>query len=73
MTQSEKLFLRKLGLHLRKLREQKGWTLEEAEDHGWPSWRHLQQIETGKKNITVLTLKRLADLYTCDLRALISL
>lgn len=54
--------LKKLGAKLRKIRLAKGWTLEEAEEHGWPNWRHLQKIETGK-NLTVVTLKKLSDLY----------
>ena len=51
-----------LGLKIRSLRNQRGWTLEETEAHGWPSWRHLQKIEAGK-NITVHTLINLANLF----------
>lgn len=54
--------LKKLGLRLRQIREKKNWTLEDAEEHGWPSWQHLQKVESGK-NITVLTLLRLCKLY----------
>ncbi len=55
-------YLKKLGLRLREIRMQKGWTLEETEEHGWPSWRHLQKIESGK-NITLSTLFRLSLVY----------
>lgn len=54
--------LKKVGARLREIRLEKGWTLEETEEHGWPNWRHLQKIETGNKNITVITLRKLADL-----------
>lgn len=54
--------LKKLGARLRDIRLAKGWTLEDAEEHGWPNWRHLQKIETGK-NLTVVTLCKIADLY----------
>lgn len=54
--------LKRFGLKMREIRTKKGWTLEEAESHGWPSWRHLQKIEAGK-NITLATLFRLAKLY----------
>lgn len=54
--------LKKLGLKLRAIREKKGWTLEDAEEHGYKSWQHLQKLESGK-NITVLTLMRLSKLY----------
>lgn len=59
---AEEKFLKAVGLKLRELRNEKGWTLEATEEHGWPSWRHLQKIEAGK-NITLKTLHRLAVLY----------
>lgn len=59
---TEKVFLKALGARLREIRLQKGWTLEEAEEHGWPNWRHLQKIESGK-NFTITTLKKLSKLY----------
>jgi transcriptional regulator with XRE-family HTH domain len=51
-----------LGLRVRELRNKKGWTLEECEEHGWLNWRHLQAIESGK-NITIHTLVNLANLF----------
>ncbi len=64
-------FLKKLGQRLREIRTSKGWTLEQAEEYGWPNWRHLQKIETGK-NVTILTLKRLCDLYKVDAHAVLA-
>lgn len=58
----EELFLINLGKRLREIRESRSWTLEDTEEHGWTSWRHLQRVETGK-NVTVLTIQRLAKLY----------
>ena len=66
--QDEK-FLKEFGLRLRQLRTDKGWTLEETEAHGWPSWRHLQKIEAGK-NITLLTIRKLSKLYGLPLSEL---
>jgi len=63
MPTSNENYLKNLGLKLRRIRDSKGWTLEQTEEHGWPSWRHLQQIETGKKRISVITLRKLAFLY----------
>jgi transcriptional regulator with XRE-family HTH domain len=51
-----------LGLRIRKLRKERGWTLEECEQHGWKNWRHLQTIENGK-NITVYTLVNVSNLF----------
>lgn len=56
-----KASLKKVGAKIRQLRQQHGWTLEETEEHGWPSWRHLQKIEAGK-NITLVTLFSVAKL-----------
>lgn len=63
LTSNDRIFLKKLGARLRKLRQERGWTLEQTEEHGWPDWTHLQKIEAGK-NITVVTLRRIAKLYT---------
>jgi transcriptional regulator with XRE-family HTH domain len=55
--------LKKFGLQLRKFREQRDWTLENAEDHGFSSWRYLQRLEAGKHNISLLTLIEIGKLY----------
>lgn len=62
ITPADRAFLRRLGARIRKLRLERGWTLEEAEEHGWPDWTHLQKVESGK-NITVVTFRRIAKLY----------
>ena len=58
-------FLAKVGANVRRIRNERGWTLEETEEHGWPSWQHLQQIESGK-NITMATLWNVAKLLKVD-------
>lgn len=65
----EKL-IKKLGIKLREIRNSKGWTLEETENQGWPNWRHLQKIESGK-NITLATLIKISNLYSIKLSELI--
>ena len=60
---NEKRILKKLGMKIRKLRNDHEWTLEMAEQHGgYPSWRHLQRVEIGK-NFTIVTLLRVSSLY----------
>jgi transcriptional regulator with XRE-family HTH domain len=66
---AEDKIVRSLGAKLRQIRERKGWTLEETEEHGWTSWRHLQRIESGK-NVTLTTLYRLTRLYGISLEYL---
>lgn len=51
-----------LRLKIRKLRQDRKWTLEKAEEMGFPSWRHLQRIESGA-NFTILTLWKICRLF----------
>ena len=62
-TKEDKSLLLKFGARLRKIRESKGWTLEYTEERGWEHWQYLQQIETGKKDVGLITLKKLSHLY----------
>ncbi len=49
-----------LGLRLRRLRETEGWTLEQASERCELDLKHLQKIESGQLNVTLVTLVRLA-------------
>ena len=66
----DKKYLRRLGARIRDLRIERGWTLEGTEDRGWSNWTHLQRIEAGK-NITVVTLRKVAQLYKISLSELL--
>ncbi|MDZ4660757.1 MAG: helix-turn-helix transcriptional regulator [Pseudomonadota bacterium] len=70
ISKEDSKFLKGLGLRLRQLREARGWTLEETEEHGWSSWRHLQRVESGK-NVTLVTIKKLSKLYKISLSQLL--
>lgn len=52
-----------LGTKLKEIRQKKGWTLEDCEERGYPSWRHLRDVEAGNKNVSLSTILRLANLY----------
>ena len=65
VTAEEKKYLKRVGTKIRGLRIAKDWTLEDVEEHGWNNWQHLQKIEAGK-NITLVTLRRVAQLYKLD-------
>lgn len=58
-----------IGLKIRQLRNEKGWTLEQCEEHGWPNWRYLQAIESGQ-NVTSRTLAAIANLFGISLSEL---
>lgn len=51
---------RALGLRLRRLREVHGWTLEQTAERCDLDLKHLQKIESGQLNVTLVTLVRLA-------------
>jgi|SRR5581483_2386585 len=51
---------RALGLHVRQLRHERGWTLEKAAEHAQLDLKHLQKIEAGQLNLTLVTLARIA-------------
>ena len=62
MSAEDVRFLKKVGSRIRSIRNEKGWTLEQVEEHGWKDWTHLQKIESGK-NITIVTLRRVGQLF----------
>lgn len=46
---------------MRALREARRWTLEKAAEAMNLDLKHLQKIEAGKLNVTLVTLVRIAD------------
>jgi len=50
-----------LGKRVRKLRESRDWTLERAAEAMNLDLKHLQKIEAGKLNVTLVTLVRIAE------------
>jgi transcriptional regulator with XRE-family HTH domain len=58
-----KAYYKSLGLRLRALRNKCELTLEETEERGVKSWKHLQRIESGDANITIETLLLLSHIY----------
>jgi transcriptional regulator with XRE-family HTH domain len=62
----DKKKLKAFGLKIREIRESKGWTLENTEDHGWSNWQHLQKIESGK-NVTLATVFKVCEVFNIKL------
>ena len=50
-----------LGRRVRERRESRGWTLEKAAESMNLDLKHLQKIEAGKLNVTLVTLVRIAE------------
>jgi transcriptional regulator with XRE-family HTH domain len=59
-----------LGARTRALRNAEGWTLEEAGERCQIEWKHLQRLEKGALNLTLVTLVRLAVGFRIELEAL---
>lgn len=50
-----------LGLRVRSLRQERGWTLEKAAERMQLELSHLQRVEAAALNVTLVTLVRIAD------------
>jgi transcriptional regulator with XRE-family HTH domain len=50
-----------LGLRVRALRQQRGWTLEHAAEQMQLELSHLQRVEAAALNVTFVTLVRIAE------------
>lgn len=51
------------GKHLRKLREEKGWTQEELADKAGMHFTYIGQIERGIRNPSLVNLEKLAKAF----------
>lgn len=56
-----------IGQRLRALRKARGLTLEKAAELADMDYQHIQKIEAGKLNVTLVTFVRLAEALGVDL------
>ncbi len=61
-----------LGKKVRQLRQEREWTLEETADRANLDWKHLQKVEAGLLNVTLVTLDRLAFAFKVTVAELFS-
>jgi transcriptional regulator with XRE-family HTH domain len=54
---------REFGRRVRALRKARGWTLDKAAEHTGVDLKHIQMIEAGKLNVTLITMVRLSQGY----------
>ncbi len=71
-TAQESAFLRRFGEHLRSLREARGLTQENFADEAGFSRSYYSDIETGKRNISLLNLRKLAQSLQISLSELLT-
>ncbi len=57
---------KKFGRHLRKLREDRGWTQEDLADKAGMHFTYIGQIERGLRNPSLVNLERLAKALKID-------
>ena len=50
-----------LGERVRAARKARGWTLDQTAEAANMDYQHIQKIEAGKLNVTLVTLVRLAE------------
>ena len=75
MKKSKKMFhelRRRLGENLCRVRAARGLTQMELADASGLHWRHVQKIEAGESNVTLVTMARLADGLQVDAMTLMA-
>ena len=62
----------RIARNVARLRIDQGLTFEVLANRSGLHWRHVQKIEAGDSNITILTLSRLADGLSIDVEDLLA-
>lgn len=69
----EKVYLKKLGLNIKKIRRQKGMSQIVLSDHFDADSPTISRIEAGKTNPTIITLKKIADALGVEVADLVTI
>ena len=67
------IYLKKLGNNLRKIRKEKGYTMEGLAHEAEIEYRQLGRIERGEINTTVVSLLRICEALEIELKQLFNL
>ena len=68
----DKRLLRAMGERVRALREAKGWTQQQFADQCGLHRTYIAGTERGERNLTILSLKKLADILRVTLAELLA-
>ena len=61
---------RAFGQRVRALRDARGWSQEEAEHHCGLHWTYIGQVERGERNLTLLSIQKIAKGFKLELAEL---
>lgn len=68
----DKKLLRELGNRVRERRKARGWTQQQFAEQSGLHRAYVAGIERGERNVTILSLKKLADVLRVSLAELLS-
>ena len=63
-------YLKTLGDNIRKIRKEKGLTMEAVANEAEIEYRQLGRIERGEINTTIISLLRIAEILKVDMKML---
>ena len=63
-------YLKKFGNNLRRLRKEKGFTMESLANETEIEYRQIGRIERGEVNTTIISLLRIAEILKVDIKML---
>lgn len=64
-------FLKSTGAKLKRMRKASGVTMKDIHEAGITTAYNVCQIENGRRNVRLLTLKKIADLIGVDIKSLL--
>ena len=66
-----KVSMEKLGANIRRLREERGWSIEELADKAWATVDYVKKAEAGKRKITVHAVMTFCDAFDVEANELL--